>query len=492
MNKKILSIIAGAALIVAAGITVFSLMRSHKDTALISVPKDATAIARIDVMTFLHDADFSSKEGKQLIQQIMQTENITELGLDLNSPVYGFITESGDLGMSAAVDDVDALIENCHHLMQQGRATEIEKQRGYHWSVIEQKWLMCFDNDKALLMGPSVGSAQDGLRAKMVGLMQQSQKESAFNSLLYTYLKEKHEPIATMAEADVLPNDFRELLMKQLKVKSLDGIQLALGLGSDKDDVRIDADLIAEQVELKQRLEELNSIFRPIKGDLINRADESSLLWTTCNVKGEQLLELLRKSPDLRTVLIGLNTIVDFDLMLKAIDGDLTAECTSLSFILGFRRQLPVRLLARLDNEDFLTQSDYWIKSAAANPAYELMAASPHDFVAVFDDKQAWFGVKDKTLYLTGSSSLANAEKSATPNAYLMADRSHIKGLRFYASLDIQPLTVLISTFAGSSPLDRLLLFQRINLEMGEVGHFTLKLVAPEGSNVVKKIILGK
>ena len=36
--------------------------------------------------------------------------------------MYGFITESGDLGMSAAVDDVDELIENCHHLMQQGRA----------------------------------------------------------------------------------------------------------------------------------------------------------------------------------------------------------------------------------------------------------------------------------------------------------------------------------------------------------------------------------
>lgn len=492
MNKKILSILIGAALAIAGGITAYSFMRSHADVALASVPKTATAIVRLDVMTFLHDADFSTKEGKQLIQQLMQSENIEQPGVDLNSPVYAFITENGDFGVSAAVDDADVLAENLSHLMRQGHATAIEKQRGFQWSAIDQKWLMCFDDDKALLMGPSVGAAQDALRTKMVGLMQQSTKECAASSHFYMHLKEKHEPIAAIAEADVLPNDIREMLMKQLKVSSLEDIQLALGLDTQKDVVRIDADLITEQADLKQRLTDLNAIFRPIKGQLVNRADESSLLWTACNVKGEQLLELLRKFPNLRTALIGLNTIVDFDLMLKAIDGDVTTECTSLSFVLGWKRQLPVRLLACLDNEDFLKQSDYWIKSAAATPAYELMASTPKDFVLAFDERQAWFGVKDKVLYLTGSSSLANADKASAPNAYLVGERSEIKGLRFFASLDIQPLTVLISTFAGSTPLDRLLLFQRINLEMGDVGHFTIKFVAPEGSDVVKKIILGK
>lgn len=486
MNKT-KTLIAVAAIAALAAGAYYAFSGKGSDCAE-TIPADATAIVRFDVKRFLHDARLSNKEGVELLTRLTKMEDAA-LGLDLSTPVYGFVTKEGNIGMASMVTNEDDLTKNCEHLLQMGCASAVTKQRGYSWAVVEQKWLLCFNNKKALVMGPAVGGAQDQLRTEIVRLMEQDRSDSGAKSVLFTKLDKVEEPLSAVADANVMPGDIRRELMKYLKADDLQGVQVLLGLGTEDNEIQLDADVVADQPAVEERLKALGKTFRPITGDLIARAEPSALLWAACNVEGASLVELLRKNPQVRTALIGLNTIVDADMMLKAVDGDVSVECTSLSFVFGWRNNLPVRLMAQLHDTDFLKQSDYWIKSAASNPAVQLTSSSPNNFELSGNGMQAWFGVSDKTLYLTGSSSLAHAEKVSAPNDYISDERHHIKGLRFYASVDIEPLTNLARAFGGNDALKTLLTFQRINVEMKEVGEFSIRLVAPKGTNIVKEML---
>ena len=120
--------------------------------------------------------------------------------------------------------------------------------------------------------------------------------------------------------------------MEQLK-----DVQLLLGIDAEENRIEIDADLISAQPDVQAQLQKMGDVFRPINGALIERLRSNELLCVMCNMEGTTLLEMLRKNPKIRTGLLGLNMMVDADLMLSAIDGDVSFELTDLSFILGWR-----------------------------------------------------------------------------------------------------------------------------------------------------------
>ena len=487
-NIYILSGVVAVVIIVAAVLFLWSRRRVIHGSA---IPKDAVALARLDIIQLFDDADFTLEEQLQLVRRYMsEADDEMDLGIDLKKPIYGFATKDGGFGAVASLSDDDDFEDFCEDLHDRGLATEITEQRGFSWAVVARQWLLCFDDDRALVMGPAIGADQDRLRGQMVDLMKQNPLQSAIHSTLFQRLQGSDEPLAAVAEAALLPLEVRGQISEMLGLEKLDDIYLRLAADANKNELKFNIDLLAEQAEAAKHMKEIAKTLRPIDGHLIERAQPSGLMWLMCNVQGGTLIEFLRKNPDLRTALLGMNMMVDVDQMLTAVDGDVMMEMTDVTFLLGWSRTPSVRLLAELKDMDFLKQKDYWLKSAAAQSGYSLKASSAQDFCLAANGFSTWFGAHDNILYATASQNLATTERAPQENAYLHSTREEIKNCRLYLTLDTQPIAAIGRLFGQGQTLGLFRLFKRLNVTMKEVGNFEIQLVAPEDTNLTKKLLL--
>lgn len=488
MKKKYLILLSVVVIGIAAA--VMASIWGHRNTHGNTIPKDARAIAMFDLRKLATEADLSLQEQQQFVNRLLQMEvDLRELGLDLRQPIYGFATQEGNFGAVSAVSDKDNLETLLTRLHERGSVSELTHQRGYAWATVAQQWLLCIDNSKVMLMGPAVGSAQDQLRSQMVRLMEQDYDDSGMQLPVFSKLTEQDEPLTVIADAQLIPADWRDELCKALNVEQLNDVQLLLGIDADENRVDIDADLITERPDVKERLQRLDDLLRPIEGSLIERAHSSGLLWMACNMEGTKLVELLRQYPDVRTALLGLNMMVDADQMLMAINGDVTLELTDLAFLLGWSQQPSVRLMAELKNMDFLEQRDYWLQSAAKQSAYGLTAEG-EGFCLTSNGMTAWFGASDDVLYAASTHDLGTVERALEVNRFLEAERDDICDTRLFVTLDMRPLAAVGRLFGGDNLLGKLRLFQRMNIEMKEPGSFEMTLLAPEGKNLAKSLLL--
>ena len=93
-------------LIVAAVAAYFIFGRSS-DVYINMLPKDATALARIDVKELIDDADLNATDLYRLVTTSSDSPETAPLGIDVQQPIYGFVSASGNMGLAAAVSDMD-------------------------------------------------------------------------------------------------------------------------------------------------------------------------------------------------------------------------------------------------------------------------------------------------------------------------------------------------------------------------------------------------
>ena len=107
------------------------------------------------------------------------------------------------------------------------------------------------------------------------------------------------------------------------------------------------------------------------------------------------------------------------------------------------------------------------------------------DFALSLGTSSLYFGVDDKIFYLGAQQGLSNEK-----NAYLQHERSDIKGARFYATIAMPNLLKQLAITAQLPPY--LPDFERLNIEMEDVGEVKLTLYAPKGTNIAKQLLLGE
>ena len=93
MNKKKLLILLGGLIIVTALITAITLflLRGSSSAYLNALPKDAQALARVDIKAVLDKARLTDEEKAQLfLRYSLPEEKRTDIGFDLSQPAYAF------------------------------------------------------------------------------------------------------------------------------------------------------------------------------------------------------------------------------------------------------------------------------------------------------------------------------------------------------------------------------------------------------------------
>lgn len=476
MNKGIKYILIALLAAVVAGVGIYFVKQKGSDAYLNALPKQATALARMDVRQLLKDADLSAEEINTLTEQLGTTPSqMSSMGIDLAKPAYGFVSPSGYFGMLCKVSQEDDLRQFLATSRNGHTITAIQQQRGYSWAVIDGNYLVAFGDGKLLGMGPAVGAAQDQLRNEMYRYLEQDKKESGVASTLYERLRGMDDALAAVLTMGILPEAVGKAMSGYIPASATKDAVLALIAQVEPHAAHLRTELFADNKEAKQYMEQFEEVFNTIDGSLLAQTQDNTALWLCANIEGDEVLKMLRKVPAIRTVLMALNFVFDADQMLKAIDGDVAVELAGMSGALS-RTDKPLQLTAELDNTDFLKNTDYWLKSGHS----QITALSPTSFAIKAAGQQFTFGVADKCLYVTTN----NAMRQCAGNAYLQQHKSDIRGLRFYATADMQQLAATEPALATAARH-----IQRVSLSMKQMGQFQLDLLGTDDGNLLLNLL---
>ena len=482
MTTKSKILLIAIPVLIAVAVGAYFLSRGTSTAYLNALPKDATALARHDVRALLEEAELTKEETSELLQRYSLLEdNKADIGVDFSLPIYLFAGREGNFGLVAPVTDGDDLTAWLKNLAAKGHASEVMQQRGYSWVVVEEKWVMAFDDEKAVAMGPAVGAPQDQLRTIIAQLMKQGADESALQTELYQLLGTKNDPLVAAVRPELLPKDMLGAL-SFLDLKTSQQGLFRLSLEPDDEELELDIDIISDDPDVQAELKKVNALLRPIAGRLVDNAHTQNALWMALNTQGEELLKVLRSDASLRTTLLSLNFIVDVDRMIQAIDGDVTLELMSakatpetggnLQFNFDFK---DATFLAQVSNTDFLSGASSW-----GNTFINVTPLSLTEYVVNIEPSPIHFGVKDKTLYVS-----AERGPVTEGNAYLRNQRDDIHGARFYATLNLtsiplEPVSILSKIYPDLSRLD---------VKMGDAGEFTFTLKASDDTNILRTLL---
>ncbi len=486
MNKTKVYLLSAIGVTLVAMAVTFVALRTSGDAYANALPADATAIARLDAKSFLNAAKLGPEDLIRLLRRSLKKQSgdaDKPIGISMKRPVYAFAAASGNFGVIAAVDDADDLTAYLEEEHAAGFATEITRQRGYSWTVVAQQWLLAFDGQRALLMGPAVGAAQEQLRTEMARLLEQDKSDSGRQSVLFNELKKRDEPLTAMVSPELLPREARAFLRKY-QVASRDDALLCLSLETEDNELELEADVLAMNDDTKAELKRINELLRPIKGSLIDHAHAENVAWLAMNVQGSDLLDALRSNASVRAALLVLNLTFDLDRIIRAVDGDLTLELADVSSLFLGRADLSqlqgLYITAKVANTDFLSSASDW-----GGKLLGIQALSQSDFVLKLGPSSLYFGVEDKTFYLGSHQGLSTEQ-----NDYLRQERSDIKGTRFFATIAIPSL---LQQLAAKTPLpESLSHFERLNLAMEDAGEFKLTLTAPRGTNIARDLLFAE
>ncbi|MEG1580581.1 MAG: DUF4836 family protein, partial [Bacteroidaceae bacterium] len=169
------------------------------------------------------------------------------------------------------------------------------------------------------------------------------------------------------------------------------------------------------------------------KGSFLSSVPKGTFLWFCTNADGNSLLTMLRKDKTIRSMLAGINTGIDLDLMLKSIKGDVVVSIPSLQ-----KSGLPNYLLmADLAKKDFLNDVAYWKQSVKNRKSMTLTNAG-NGYLLKTQEISTYFGVNDNMLYFTSSEGLIDKDgKSLTEKLPDVVTKSASKTfLNMYLDVD--------------------------------------------------------
>lgn len=457
------------------------------DSYLDVLPSRPKALAAVDLSVLSADAGVEVED----VGKILPAEWVTaRSGIDWSQKIYAFVSAKEYVGLLLPVKDAGELEDFFRSRAEKGFCTQPEERFSCHWSVVDGKWLAGFDGKALLMMGPGLAADMDRLRQEMVGCFRQKRQVSGASTALFADVNRNQAAVSVAVQLDLLPSLYDSAVKMSLPEHAdLSDVSLLADLHFTEKGLRMDAELHSANAAVVRYYEQLFRSTGTIDGQLAGYVPEDALFWACAHVNGEELLRYLRRNPALRTFLMGLNLGVDADLMIRSIDGDV-----------AFMQESPVMngknflLTAQLKNTDFLSEADYWEKSAAANGAMAFRNFGNDRFFISYGDMRFYFGVKGKTLYVTPSEELGEAAcRAATDVMSPWTDRMKEGPLFVWVNLrrlkEMAAVSGMMQDMDSDGLQKGLDLFDDLVLCVSDSNRITLEMRTQGGRNVLKELL---
>lgn len=462
--KKYLIIIL--LIVVAIGIGAYFFLFGKKDVCRNVIPEDAKAVMVIDARQALSQLDFSVSDiFKALRHQRQKEEDKDGWGIDILAPMYGFVSADNYVCGVFALTDAGDFEERL-----KDENIRVESQRGFKWAG-KGEIQLCFDDRKALIIGPVLIGQADALRGRMVEWMTQGSHKVP----VLAGLKKDDGVVSMRSTLAVMPEPISSQITGNIRDVNLNDIFLNASLKIKEKSFLLSTGYESEDDKFTNYALDYDKLLRPIDGKKLPACIEEPMLRAVFNVDGEKVLPKLRENFIFRTLLVGLNLCVDLDMMIKAIDGDVLLELSGRTI-----SSPDLVASAQIRNQDFLGNAKDWC-TGSSTFGYSCQALGEKDFVLQNARDKFYFGVHDGFLYLSSDNVKTLHFSAPQLEEKISQVREQAHGKRIYASVDFARMLNFMTAIGpknrfekGTTSLDQ------INISLTDFRHMECEIITRE------------
>lgn len=372
----------------------------HRNT----IPAGCTMIASVNL------SDKNASEDFSFLTKLMKMDDPLKSGIDVSKPVYLFETADGNFGMSAKVSDKGNLESYCETLVRNGMLKKGPERPECSFAVIADKFVAGWDDDIFVVLGPVLPSAQKEMYQQIANLLKQDEDESMAKTAMMEKLEAQTAPVAMVAQAAALPQQMAPLVsLGAPKLADATQVAFAAGLDIRGNMLVIEAEPFSESNDIDKALKDSYSTLRQIGDTFLHSMAKNDVMALFLNVDGKKFLPMLRQSPGFMALLTGVNQAIDFDAVVKSINGDMILRMESYA-----ADKPAISMAANLGQSAFLNDVAYWKKSAPSGTT--ITDWKENAYCLQSPDLTFYFGVNNYTpLQFYGASSKEKAETILSP-----------------------------------------------------------------------------
>ena len=321
------------------------------------IPAGSQALVSIDIHKISQSADMANGNKVEIFKSLLHTDDPSKIGIDLSSNMYIFEAADGGLGLVAKVSDKDAVEDFLENLQEEKICTTPEDKNGYTFTTVKDAWEVGISSSAMLVMGPIVAST----RAEAIQTMSEyldGKDKGITDAQIYKKLQTMKSSISVVACTSALPAKIAPLLaLGAPKDADPTSVMIALEIENQKGYVHIYGQPFSFDKDINEALKSAAKTYRPIKGNFESQYKDGFVSLFT-NVDGNKYIDLVRSDKGLRALMAGLNTLIDADQMIKAINGDMI-----FTYIPSDKDGDYYQLMAQNSNNDYMGDVSYWQKS---------------------------------------------------------------------------------------------------------------------------------
>jgi len=382
ISKYIRSVVWGT-------LVVFAIMLSScsGDDYINAIPESSTLLMSTNTVKL------TGVGSQQLLKSLLHFKNVDKTGIDFSANVYFFEDARYNIGLCAKVSDDDKLAD-----MLQQAGCRVEKRRGFRFALLQGNWIVGFSDVSVLLMGPVIPAAIDEMKGQMVQYLKQGEDEGIKGTLLMERLQAIDAPMAMVCQASALPEQFiTPFTIGAPRDASPSDIMIAASMEVSHGRLLISGQTFSFKKQIDEALKKAQQTYRPIKGDYVKTMSTSDGMGLFMNIDGKNFHKLIRQNRGVSTMLMGINTAIDMDNIIKSIDGDMSLIASGLG-----NDKLQMMMGAKLGNSNWLKDVAYWKQSVPKGG--RIGDWGKNCFYYTGNQTAYYFGVTDDMQYMSGGS----------------------------------------------------------------------------------------
>ena len=291
------------------------------------IPTGCTALMAIDMQ---EKTDKAAGHDAMPMAALFGLENIEQSGIDLSSTVYLFESPDGYFGLAASVRKASLVEQWMTDLQGKGSCKLLPERKGKRFAVLKESWMLAWDNDKLLVMGPVVATQQAELVVQMARYMQQPEKQSIKDTPIFEKLSEMQAPMAFVAQTAALPEALAAAFaIGAPQEADASQVMLAAEMEIGNGTLLVKGETFSFNKAIDQAIQASQKSLRPMNGKYLARLPQASLTWMS-NVEGNAFYTLLEQNNALKGLLTGANVSFDFRQVVNGVDGDMVVVVDSI------------------------------------------------------------------------------------------------------------------------------------------------------------------
>ena len=398
------------------------------------IPAGSTAVVSLDLPKMAEQSSNVGADKTAALKALLHVNDLSDCGISLSDKAYAFETSDGSLGLVLKVSDASDLEDWFMSMSKTGISKEVTERKGFKFTVIHDNFVAGFSSDALLIMGPSVGAAQAELQRKMIKYLKADEDAGISGSRLFERLETMSSPVCMVAQAQALPDKFvAPFTLGAPKGTPAADIYIAAEMNVDKNGcLAITGENFSFNSQVDKALQEASKSYKPISQKFLASISSDAMFAMACGIKGEDYIQKLRGNDAFRSILLGLNSAIDIDQMLKGIDGDMLIVVPTMN-----GDKLDFQLVASTANTQWLGDVDYW-KTSCPSGSKIVDWTKPNTYHFVSADWNVYFGVNEsKELFFGSSENLAASAGKASQTPIPTYLQQTISGKRLCAVVNI-------------------------------------------------------